>query len=128
MGRADELRFQAGERVRMSTVESPALSSEEASTFLLREARLLDELRLDEWLALFAPDSLYWVPIAEPDDGGPARNTSLIRDGDVRRQERVFRLLSTPLPSQTPPSRTLHLISNVAVEPTEQRRVRVHSN
>ena len=34
--------------------------------FLLHEARLLDEGRFDEWLALFTPDAWYWVP-AEPD-------------------------------------------------------------
>src|SRR5207237_6036521 len=29
---------------------------------LEREARLLDELRFDEWLALYAPECLYWLP------------------------------------------------------------------
>ena len=27
-----------------------------------REARLLDELKFDEWLALYAPECIYWVP------------------------------------------------------------------
>ncbi len=89
------------------------MTTDEAAAFLFHEGRLLDELRLDEWLELFAEDALYWLPI---NDAGADRDTSLIRDGDVRRKERVFRLLKTPLPSQTPPSRTLHQIGNVVVE------------
>ncbi len=30
--------------------------------FLFREARLLDERRFDEWLALFSDDCFYWMP------------------------------------------------------------------
>jgi len=31
--------------------------------FVVREARLLDECRYDEWLDLWADDGLYWVPL-----------------------------------------------------------------
>ena len=34
-----------------------------AADFVIREARLLDEQRWDEWLALFADDGRYWVPL-----------------------------------------------------------------
>lgn len=102
------------------------MSRDEAAGFLYAEARLLDELQLQQWLELFAPDSLYWLPIN--DTGRAERDTSLIYDGDVRRQERVYRLTSTPLPSQNPPSRTVHLISNVEVEAGEEpERVCVRS-
>lgn len=102
------------------------ITTDAAAAFLYNEGRLLDELRLEEWLGLFAEDALYWLPINE---GHGERDTSLIRDGDVRRKERVFRLLKTPLPSQTPPSRTLHQISNVVVEPgAGEDTVRVLSN
>ena len=30
--------------------------------FVYREARLLDEMRYDEWLALFTEDGYYWMP------------------------------------------------------------------
>ena len=33
--------------------------------FLIHEARLLDEGKFDDWLALFTPDAWYWVP-SEP--------------------------------------------------------------
>lgn len=98
----------------MTSVTSRTMTRDEAQDFLFAEARLLDEGHLQQWLDLFAPDSLYWLPI---DDSDPTeRNTSLIYDGDVRRRERVYRLTSTPLPSQNPPSRTVHVVSNVQVE------------
>jgi ethylbenzene dioxygenase beta subunit len=34
----------------------------EVEQFLYREARLLDERRYDEWMALLADDLHYWVP------------------------------------------------------------------
>ena len=34
----------------------------ELEAFVLREARLLDERRFADWLALFAEDGVYWVP------------------------------------------------------------------
>jgi len=35
-----------------------------------KEARLLDQLRFDEWLALYTPECLYWVPTS-PQAGDP---------------------------------------------------------
>ena len=66
----------------------------EAEQFVIHECRLIDERRFDEWLALFAEDALYWLP---------------------RLRERIFRLTETRAPSQDPPSRTLHNVSNVSV-------------
>lgn len=97
----------------------------EAEDFLYMEARLLDEMRLEEWLELFDEDGLYWLPIDENEE--PGSDTSLIYDLPVRRQERVYRLLYTPVPSQSPPSRTLHCINNVKVEDAPDGEVRVYS-
>ena len=33
----------------------------ELQAFIYHEARLLDERRFDEWLALFTPDGRYWA-------------------------------------------------------------------
>src|ERR687894_379022 len=46
----------------------PALTRQDAEDFLYREAALLDEGRLDEWLALFTDDGLYRLPVASGDD------------------------------------------------------------
>ena len=39
-----------------------ALDVAACERFLIHEARLLDEARFDEWLALFTADAWYWVP------------------------------------------------------------------
>ena len=59
--------------------------------FLLQEARLLDEARFDDWLALFTADAWYWVP-SEPDQADPAETVSLIYDDRRLLETRVRRL------------------------------------
>ncbi len=103
----------------------PTLTTEDAAAFLYREARLLDERRYDEWLALFTEDGLYWAPTE--DDAGPTDKVSLIHDDTLRREERVFRIAQTAPPAQSPASRTLHVVSNVEVE-DDGDGLRVHSN
>ena len=41
-------------------IEAGSTTEREIEQFLFREARLIDELRLEEWLALFAGDGVYW--------------------------------------------------------------------
>ncbi|MEA2987083.1 MAG: hypothetical protein QOD94_3337, partial [Alphaproteobacteria bacterium] len=61
--------------------------------FLVHEARLLDEARFDEWLALFTEDAWYWVPVdAEQKD--PFTTVSLIYDDRRLLETRVRRLAS----------------------------------
>lgn len=84
----------------------------EAEAFLFHEARLLDEGKLDEWLALFAPRCRYWLPILE--EGGDLE-PSIVDDDRTRLEERIFRLNETRAYAQEPPSRTQHNISNVEV-------------
>jgi len=92
---------------------------------LYREARLLDEWRLEEWLTLYTPDALYWVPI---DDRKPVdRNTAIILDTATRREERVHHLLHNRFASQSPRSRTVHAITNVEIEPAPDDGFLVHS-
>lgn len=102
------------------------LSRLDAEDFLVHEAQLLDDRRFDEWLRLFAPTGIYWLPIRE--DAAPEAATSLIYDEPLRREERVHRLLKTPAQAQMPPSRTQHGISNVRVEDAPDGGVRIYSN
>jgi 3-phenylpropionate/cinnamic acid dioxygenase small subunit len=90
------------------------LTRAQAEEFLFYEAELLDERRYNAWLDLFAPRGIYWLPI-DP-DAPPDSATSLIFDEPVRRRERVWRLLHTPVQGQIPASRTCHSISNVRIE------------
>lgn len=95
-------------------VSGARLAREEAEAFLYREARLLDDMRLDEWLGLFTEDGVYWIPI---DDAKPVEwNTSHVYDPPLRREERVHHLLHVPFPAQAPRSRTVHVVANVEVD------------
>ena len=90
---------------------------EAAERLLFREARLLDERRYEEWLELFTEDGIYWLPMHQEDGNDPATSISIIYDDAERRAERVYRTLHTPVLDQSPPSRTLHVVSNVEVDP-----------
>ena len=97
------------------------LTRQDAEDFLYREAALLDEGRLDDWLALFTDDGRYRLPIAADDPLEP----SLVDDDRERLAERVFRLTSTQAHAQLPPSRTLHAVHNVQVEQLSDTEVQV---
>jgi benzoate/toluate 1,2-dioxygenase subunit beta len=92
---------------------SSDVTRDDAEQFLIHEARLLDERRFDEWLALFTADCLYWLPIGDSDS---ELEPSIVYDTRTRLEERVFRLNETRAYAQEPPSRTQHNISNVDVE------------
>jgi 3-phenylpropionate/cinnamic acid dioxygenase small subunit len=95
---------------------------------LEREARLLDQLRYEEWLSLFAPECIYWVP-ATPHAGDPRREVAVMFDDRRRLEDRVFRLRTGFAWSQAPASRTVRLITNVEVFATSSDGVRmVRSN
>ena len=83
--------------------------------FLLHEARLLDEARFDEWLALFTPEATYWVP-SEPGQANPLETVSLIYDDRQLLETRVRRLASPRIYSQEPRSRTSRIVTNVTIE------------
>jgi benzoate/toluate 1,2-dioxygenase beta subunit len=85
--------------------------------FLLHEARLLDEGKFDDWLALFTPEAWYWVP-SEPDQADPVETVSLIYDDRRLLETRVRRLASPRMYSQEPRSRTSRMIGNVSIEET----------
>jgi p-cumate 2,3-dioxygenase beta subunit len=83
--------------------------------FLYHEAALLDEWRLDEWLALFAEDCAYVVPTTDLPEGDPARDAVFIDDNYERLQGRVTRLKSRHAHREYPSSRTRHLVTNVRI-------------
>jgi 3-phenylpropionate/cinnamic acid dioxygenase small subunit len=80
-----------------------------------REARLLDELRFDEWLAMYAPECIYWVPGTPGGGGDPRREIAISFDDRRRMEDRIYRLRTGYAWSQAPKSRTVRMISNVEV-------------
>ena len=87
----------------------------ECEQFLVHEARLLDEGRFNEWLALFTADAWYWVP-SQPEQASPHDTISLIYDDRRLLETRVRRLASPRIYSQEPRSRTSRMIANVTIE------------
>jgi len=93
-----------------------------------QEARLLDQLAFDEWLAMYAPECIYWVP-ATPQAGDPRREVAISFDDRRRMEDRIFRLRTGYAWSQAPKSRTVRMISNVEVFAADSDHVRmVRSN
>ena len=91
---------------------SPSLA--ECESFLVEEARLLDEGLFEEWLALFTENAWYWVP-SEPDQENPLTTVSLMYDDRKLLETRVRRLTSPRMHAQEPPSRTSRIVANVTL-------------
>lgn len=98
----------------------------EAEEFLYKEARLIDDGRLEEWLKLFTADGKYWIPIDEASD--PNREPSILYDDSSQRGKRVFQILHQAHYAQRPRSRTVHLISNVELNVVEGNDTAVRCN
>ena len=94
--------------------------------FLLHEARLLDEAKFDDWLALFTDDAWYWVP-SEPNQDNPHDTVSLMYDDRRLLETRVRRLASPRMYSQEPRSRTSRMVGNLSIEDSEGRSVTIRS-
>ncbi|HEP8939961.1 TPA: 3-phenylpropionate/cinnamic acid dioxygenase subunit beta [Pseudomonas aeruginosa] len=106
----------------MSTEEMVAIDEQrEVAAFLLREARLLDEDRWDEWLVMLSERIHYWMPGIEnrrrEDVGGPyrAEHMAYFDDGIRELRRRVARFKQPSAWAENPPTRNVHLISNIEV-------------
>ncbi|HEX4994471.1 MAG TPA: aromatic-ring-hydroxylating dioxygenase subunit beta [Methylomirabilota bacterium] len=84
--------------------------------FLYREARLADEARYAEWLALWTDDAIYWVPATADPDADPETRISHIYDNRARLETRIKLLQTGHRYSQEPASLMRRLISNIEVE------------
>ncbi len=86
----------------------------EIEQFLYREARLLDEAKLDEWLALFADAAFYWIP-ARPDQTDPFNHISILHEDRSVLALRIARLKHPRAYSSTPFPRTARVVGNVMI-------------
>lgn len=95
--------------------------------FLFEEARMLDERRFEDWLALFADDGVYWVP-ATPDQTDPVNQASIAYEGRQLLEVRVRRLRHPANYADQPPVRTRRVIGNVTAERQTGEGATVRSN
>jgi 3-phenylpropionate/cinnamic acid dioxygenase small subunit len=80
--------------------------------FLYHEARLLDEQRLEEWLALFTGDATYWLPL-ERGQKDAAETSSIIYDDRTLLELRVKQARHPRAHARLPLARTVHQVGNI---------------
>ena len=105
-----------------------AFTRAEIEEFLMYEAALLDEWRLEEWLALMAPEVRYLIPPLEAPDADRRDTLFLIADDRRTLASRVRQLLSGITWAENPRSRTRRLITNVRLLAAEGDEVRATAN
>jgi 3-phenylpropionate/cinnamic acid dioxygenase small subunit len=108
---------------------------QEVEKFLFREARLLDERRLDEWVALMADDVYYYAPIRrnvkfndwELENSDGDSEICYFAEGKDILLGRVRQLNTGVHWAEEPVSRFEHFISNVEIVSAEGNEVEVNS-
>src|SRR4051812_17086435 len=95
--------------------------------FLYHEARLLDEQRLEEWLALFTEDATYWLPL-ERDQKDPIQTSSLVYDDRTLLDLRVKQARHPRAHARLPLARTVHQVGNMEIRGEEKGELKVRSN
>src|SRR5258706_11444312 len=106
----------------------PIITREQVEDFLYREAALLDEWRLDEWLQLLTDDARYRVPSNDAPEGDPAGTLFTIADDMQRLRGRVRRLQEPNGHPEVPHSRTRRLVTNVRILHQGSEELRVEAN
>ena len=96
-------------------------------TFLFHEARLLDERRFEDWMALFAEDGLYWIP-ATPGQEDPLGEVSIAYEDRQLLDVRVRRLRHPENYADQPTVRTRRVIGNVMIDDATDDTVVARSN
>lgn len=95
------------------------------------EARLLDEERYDEWINLYTPDCLFWLP-AWREDGtlteDPDRELSMIYyRGRRNLEDRFKRLNSGHSVASNTRTRVSHMVTNVMVDHADEAIARTRA-
>ena len=110
----------------MSAAELPG--RQEVEDLLYKEAALLDEWRLDEWLELLTEDAIYEIPPTDVPEGDSRNTLFIIADDALRIRSRVKQLLGKAAWAENPHSRTRRMISNVRVVAAEGENILVTAN
>ena len=90
-------------------------TDQELIGFVVREARLIDQQRFDEWLDMYADDAFYWMPL-EWNQTDPRLTCSLMYEDKLLLSIRVERLKGARTFSQKPKSRCHHVLQTPQVD------------
>src|ERR1700730_3091286 len=121
-------RAAASPREEGSMSSSGIPSRQEVEDLLYREAGLLDEWRLEEWLELLTDDAVYQVPSTDAPEGDARNTLYIIADDALRIRSRVKQLLGKSAWAENPHSRTRRIITNVRVPGADGASILVTAN
>src|SRR5246500_2256087 len=116
----------AREESSMSAIQLP--SRQEVEDLMYREAALLDEWRLEEWLEILTDDAIYQVPSTDAPEGDARNTLFIIADDAARIRSRVKQLLGKSAWAENPHSRTRRMIANVRVLGADGENILVTAN
>ena len=102
-------------------------SRDDLIDFIYDEARMLDEGRYTEWLDLWIPEGIYWMPL-DYKQTDPDLVTSLLHEDQFMLRLRVERLNGARTFSQKPKSRCHHVIQRPFVDVMDQGANRYVTN
>jgi p-cumate 2,3-dioxygenase beta subunit len=109
-------------------VASSKITRAEVEDFLYRDAQLLDEWRLDDWLATFVEGAKFEVPTTDWQGQDTASAGYFVADDWDLIKARVQRLKSRKAHAENPHSRTNRLVGNVQVFDREDGALQVMAN
>ncbi len=95
--------------------------------FVLAEASLLNHALYREWLALFAHEGRYWVPLGGIDQNESDTHNALADEDRLLLSLRVERLLAGRAHSQQPASRSAHVLQGPQVDLCDGQRAEVYT-
>jgi 3-phenylpropionate/cinnamic acid dioxygenase small subunit len=87
----------------------------EVEQFLYQQSELLDTKRWQDWIDLFAPDGIYWMPPAPEYKTWEGQPAIFAEDRNLM-TVRMNRVLHPDAWSQRPLWETNHVVSNVSIQ------------
>ncbi|PCI19894.1 MAG: aromatic-ring-hydroxylating dioxygenase [Piscirickettsiaceae bacterium] len=111
---------------------SPSLSIDGADKqacerLLFAEARLADDLRLEQWLDCYSDKCVYWIPSSYP-ASDPRQQITLEFHDKRRLQDRVARIRTGVAYSMHPVIRTRHVLGNIEYWRGDDNEVRARAS
>lgn len=100
------------------------MKPEEITDFVHDEAWMLDQGQYHDWLELWLPEAIYWMPL-NWNQQDPINETSLLYEDNFMLRLRVERLHGARTFSQKPKSRCHHVLNRPRIEEISDDEARV---
>jgi len=100
---------------------------QDVQAFVQAEARLLNQARYQDWLALFAQEGRYWVPLGGDAQSDSDTHNALADEDRLLLTLRVERLVAGRAHSQQPASRSAHVLQLPQVDVCNDHHAEVYT-